>query len=203
MRRYLLMLRQRAGAVALAVATGLTAGCLPEVQAPKEKGLTARDVEASEGMALETVCVPSGPERCFDAVDDNCNGVIDEGCGLQTGILQFVIAWQERETDIDLNVSGPDGELARYDEPTESGLLKDRDCPGAEDECRGQNVENVFLAEGAPRRGRYRVVVRLEDLRDATGPIRVRLSARVGQRIFSTIVEVSRRVEQKEFAFTL
>lgn len=192
------------GWAALAVAAlWHTGGCLPEVQRPSPKDLDVRDVTASEGVALETACVPTGPERCFDAIDDNCNGVIDEGCGLQTGILQFVIAWQEPSTDIDLNVNGPDGELARYDEPTEAGLLKDRDCPGAEDDCHGQNVENVFLAEGTPRRGRYRVVVRLEDLRDATGPIRVRLSARIGQRNFTTLVELSGTTEQREFAFTL
>jgi tRNA (guanosine-2'-O-)-methyltransferase len=154
-------------------------------------------------MELVSACVPTGPERCFDAVDDNCNGVIDEGCGLQTGILQFAIAWQEPTADVDLNVSGPDGELARYDEPTESGLLKDRDCPGAEEQCHGQNVENVFLTEDAPRRGRYRVVIRLEDLRDASGPIRVRLSARIGQRHFTTVVSLSTKSDERQFAFSL
>jgi len=145
---------------------------------------------------------PGGTEVC-DGVDNNCNGVIDEGCGLQTGILQFTIAWSEPRADVDLNVTGPDGELARFDEPTQSGLLKDRDCPGSEDACRGQNVENVFLAEGAPRRGRYRVVVRLEDAGDAVGPVRVRLSARIGQRHFSTVIELSTRSEQRELEFTL
>ncbi|MBW2527452.1 MAG: hypothetical protein JRI23_24940 [Deltaproteobacteria bacterium] len=190
-------------AAALGVALALASGCLPEVQRPKKATIDVRDVEASEGVTLETACVPSGPERCFDAVDDNCNGVIDEGCGLQTGILQFAIAWTEPNADVDLNVSGPDGELARYDEPTESGLLKDRDCPGSDGECRGQNVENVFLVESAPRRGRYRVVVRLEDPSDTTGPIRVRLSARIGQRHFTTAVELTTKTDEREFAFTL
>lgn len=191
-------------AAALAAALGLCAqGCIAEHRATPRGALDVRDVSASEGMTLQTACTPAGPEQCFDALDNNCNGIIDEGCGLRTGILQFAIAWPEPTTDVDLNVNGPDGELARYDEPTESGLIKDRDCPGAEEECRGQNVENVYLAEGAPRRGRYRVVVRLEDPRDATGPIRVRLSARIGQRHFTTLVELSQRSEQREFEFTL
>lgn len=179
------------------------AGCLPEVERPASGQLAVRDVQSSEQMRLETACVPTGPERCFDALDDNCNGIIDEGCGLQTGILQFAIAWQQPEADVDLNVSGPDGELARYDEPTEAGLLKDRDCPGTEGECRGQNVENVFLATGPPQRGRYRVVVRLEDPGPASGPIRVRLSARIGQRHFTSEVRLASQADEQVFAFTL
>jgi len=154
-------------------------------------------------MVLETACTPTGVELCFDALDNNCNGVIDEGCGLHTGILQFTVAWQESTTDIDLNVNGPDGDLARFEEPTESGLLKDRDCPGTDNQCRGQNVENVFLAEGPPRRGRYRVVVRLENLGDGTPPVRVRISARVSQRHFTSLIELSPRKQQREFEFTL
>jgi tRNA (guanosine-2'-O-)-methyltransferase len=165
--------------------------------------LDVTDVTASLGMELERACVPSGVEVCFDAYDNNCNGVIDEGCGLHTGVLQFTIAWQEAVADIDLNVNGPDGDLARYDKANQSGLLKDRDCPGADNQCYGQNIENVFLAEGSPRRGRYRVVVRLEDIHDASAPIKVRLSARIAQRHFSSIVELSERNEQREFEFTL
>jgi hypothetical protein len=198
-----LPVRPRAWRAALGCAAVLGAGCIEVAPPAKGPGLEPRDVAASTGMELETACVPTGIERCFDALDNNCNGVIDEGCGLQTGILQFTIAWPEPKADVDLNVTGPDGELARLDEPTQSGLLKDRDCPGAEDACRGQNVENVFLAEGAPRRGRYRVVVRLEDPGEAVGPIRVRLAARIGQRHFTTVVELSVRSDQRELEFTL
>jgi hypothetical protein len=196
-------LGRHARAAAVGCAALWVAGCLEVAPAAKRPGVEPRDVSASPGMELEAACVPTGVERCFDALDNNCNGVIDEGCGLQTGILQFTIAWSEPKADVDLNVTGPDGELARFDEPTQAGLLKDRDCPGSEDACRGQNVENVFLAEGAPRRGRYRVVVRLEDPADAVGKIRVRLSARIGQRHFSTTIELSTRADQRDLEFTL
>jgi hypothetical protein len=198
-----MMTRPGLGAAASCLAALLGLGCLEVAAPPKSPGLEPREITASAGVELDAACVPTGVERCFDALDNNCNGVIDEGCGLQTGILQFTIAWSEPKADVDLNVTGPDGELARFDEPTRSGLLKDRDCPGSEDACRGQNVENVFLAEGAPRRGRYRAVVRLEDAGDAVGPLRVRLSARIGQRHFSTVIELSTRSDQRELEFTL
>jgi len=195
--------RVLAAGLVLAWATRLATGCIEVPKREPRAALEPRDVSASAGMELDTACSPTGFERCFDAIDNNCNGVIDEGCGLQTGILQFTIAWQEPAVDVDLNVTGPDGELARYDEPTKSGLLKDRDCPGSEDACHGQNIENVFLAEGAPKRGRYRVVVRLEDLAEASGPIRVRLSARIGQRHYTTVIELSTRNDQRELEFSL
>ena len=178
----------------------VAAGCL-ELPRPKDAAvLEPKDVSASQ-LTVESSCTPSGVERCFDALDDNCNGVIDEGCGLQTGILQFTIAWAEH-ADVDLVVTGPDGSPAQLGEPNEAGLVKERDCKGTED-CHGQTVENVFLAEGWPRRGRYRAVVKLEDARDVALPLRVRLSARIGQRVMTTIVTLEARRDERAFEFSL
>jgi tRNA (guanosine-2'-O-)-methyltransferase len=183
----------------------LQMGCIEVPPPPAKDALKVRDVKASEGVTLETACTPTGVEMCFDARDDNCNGVIDEGCGLHTGILQFTIAWEAPEADVDLNVYDPGGELSRVGEPTSSGLVKDRDCPQASGECQGQNVENVYLAEGEPKRGRYRVVIRLDKLGGASAPIRVRFGARVGQRPFAMAVDLSPGpgTEEKTFEFTL
>jgi len=48
----------------------------------------------------QKACTPTGPELCFNATDDNCNGIIDEGCGLRTGLVQFAIAWDEPKADV-------------------------------------------------------------------------------------------------------
>ena len=181
-----------------------SSACLDVPGAPAKDALSVRDVTAPEGTKLETACTPGGVEVCFDARDNNCNGVIDEGCGLHTGVLQFVIAWESTDADIDLNVYDPTGELARLGEATSAGLMKDRDCPRSE-ECHGQNVENVYLSEGEPRAGRYRAVIRLDKLNGASPPIKVRLGARVGQRGYAMTVDLAPGpgTEEKTFEFTL
>ncbi|MBI4706206.1 MAG: hypothetical protein HY744_34350 [Deltaproteobacteria bacterium] len=196
-------LPRHAALLALLPALAAASACLEVPRRPPPDAPAVRELSVSDGIELEMGCTPSGKELCFDALDNNCNGLIDEGCGLHSGLLQFTIAWPERSADVDLLVSGPDGDVARRDQPTDSGLLKDRDCPGAEQECRGQNVENVFLAEGPVRRGRYRVTVRLEDLGEATPPVRVRLSARIGQRHYSALLSLQARDEQREIELAL
>ena len=162
---------------------------------------SAADVSVvAQGSDLTATCTPTGVEICFDARDNNCNGIIDEGCGLHTGILQFVIAWEAPDVDVDLNVTDPTGDVAKLVEPTASGLLKDRDCPRAE--CQGQNVENVYLAEGEPRKGDYKVAVHLEKLNGATAPVRVRLGVRFGRKTFGTTVELSPGAATEERSFT-
>jgi hypothetical protein len=189
----------------VAALLALLSGCVEVPPAAPGPPLEARDVQVSEGVGLEAACTPTGVELCFDARDDNCNGVIDEGCGLHTGILQFAIAWEAAEADVDLNVYDTNGELAGMGEPTAGRLMKDRDCPRATGECQGQNIENVFLTEGEPARGRYRVVVRLDKPNGAPTPVRVRLGARVGQRSYGMALDLSpgASTEEKSFEFTL
>lgn len=182
----------------------LAAACI-EVPPPRTAApLAPKNVKAPDGDKLEMACTPSGVETCFDARDNNCNGVIDEGCGLHTGVLQFAIAWDAAEADVDLQVFDTQGEQARMGETTADGLMKDRECP-ADGACYGQNIENVFLAEGEPKRGKYKVVVHLGELNDAQPPVKVQLGVRVGQKTYSATVQVSPgpTTQDKEFEFTL
>ena len=178
------------------------AACM-EVPAPKDP-TSPRDVVTPDGSAPEKACTPSGPEICFDAIDNNCNGVIDEGCGVHTGILQFSAAWSEPNVDVDLEVTDPQGDTAQAGgERTTGGLVKDRDCP--KPECNGQNLENVYLDEEQAPKGRYRVAVKLVKLADATAPIHVHLGARLGQRSYGFSFDLSPgdKTSEKVFEFTL
>jgi tRNA (guanosine-2'-O-)-methyltransferase len=164
--------------------------------------VTAQAIEAPEGVAIVSACTPTGPELCFNATDDNCNGILDEGCGVGTGAVQFAIAWGDSPADVDLAVTSPAGErVSEANRTTASGLRFDRDCPT--ESCMGQNIENVHFEAADPPRGRWIVEIRLNDLHGAESPVRVRFGARVGTRSFGSDVLLSRGEDRKTFAFTL
>ena len=162
------------------------------------------EVTPPPGIALETTCVTTGPELCFDAIDNNCNGLLEEGCGVNSGLVQVAAAWSEAEADVDLLVTDPNGELAKPGSLTGAGLTKDRDCPGSDRACHGQNMENVYLeADTDPAKGVYKVVVRLEKTGGAPLPIKVHIGARIGPRIYGLSVELGAQEEEKAFSFRL
>ncbi|RYZ05510.1 MAG: hypothetical protein EOO73_19865 [Myxococcales bacterium] len=144
-------------------------------------GPTPRAAEraAADDGALPSAAVATGPELCGNAVDDNQNGLFDEGCGLSLGLVQFLAGWDAPKADVDLRVVDPNGELIEVGRVARSGLTKDRDCPGRASECQGRNLENVYLAEGQPIKGEYRLRLRLESLGGEAPPVRVRLAARL------------------------
>lgn len=166
-------------------------------------GESGRTAPSASLVELTEACVPSGPERCGNARDDNCNGVLDEGCGISTGIVQFMIAWDAPTTDVDLLVTDPKGELVEVRRKSSAGLVKDRDCPGRRKECRGTNFENVYLVGDEPKRGTYGVRVRLERLEGEDVPIVVTFGARVGPKSYSTLVVLSRPEDERRMVFTL
>lgn len=184
---------------ALVVGSVALAGCgTKHLPAPKHAGPEVRELRVSPGVVVERACNPTGPELCFNAVDDNCNGIIDEGCGVHTGIVQFAIAWDKPGADVDLNVTDPNGELVEVGRVAQSGLVKERDCPGRHDACHGQNMENVYLEEGDPVRGQYRVRIRLEKLGGEDPPVRVRFGARVGPKTYAAELELGRPEQEQE-----
>lgn len=119
------------------------------------------------------------PEVCFNATDDNHNGLLDEGCGVEQGQIQFLAAWQETEVDVDLWVTGPSGDVAAVGQGSADGLTKMRECPGEGRECLTHNQENVVLEAPEFVPGVYRVRLRLEERGGREPPIEVRLGVRI------------------------
>jgi tRNA (guanosine-2'-O-)-methyltransferase len=170
--------------------------------AASAENLTAKDVACSEGVELAASCTPTGVELCFNAIDDNCNGVIDEGCGVATGVLQFSIAWSEMNADVDLSVIDPNNvTTSAQNKAPPSGFRLDRDCPT--EQCNGQNEETIFYDGSEPPRGKYKVEVKLNDPKGAELPVCVRLGARVGSRTFGANVNLSHKDEKKTVSFSL
>jgi hypothetical protein len=172
------------------------AACTPAATPDHPPDVTPSKIETPEHVTLDMTCTPTGPELCFNAVDDNCNGVIDEGCGVGTGTLQFAIAWNEEAADVDLSVVDPSG----------TPMKRDRNCPGDArkgETCGGQNTENVFFEGLTPPHGRYAVEVRLVDPHGARTPIEVRYSQRIGAHPVETTKLSLLPDEGKTFRFEL
>jgi hypothetical protein len=158
---------------------------------------------AGSGSLLASATTPTAPEVCSNATDDNQNGLIDEGCGLSLGLVQFLAGWSAPKADVDLRVVDPNGELVEVGRVARSGLTKDRDCPGRGTECSGKNLENVYLAEGEPVKGVYRLRLRLESLGGESPPIRVRVGARLGPVSHSFEVDLETPEAEREIVLEL
>lgn len=170
--------------------------------APPPEPAVARSGPAVESSAR--TCVTTAPETCFDARDDNCNGLIDEGCGQTTGLVQFMVAWSSPSADVDLLVTDPNGELIEVGALTESGLVKERDCPGRAEACDGRNVENVFLeADREILRGTYRVRIRLEKMGGEDAPVIVHFGARLGPKTHSQRFTFDQREQERSLDLVL
>jgi tRNA (guanosine-2'-O-)-methyltransferase len=192
----------RLACIACITCMTVLAGCGPASPASSPgSNLVAKNVVTSDGSVVTSACTPTGPEICFNASDDNCNGVIDEGCGVGTGVLQFVVAWGDSPADIDIVVSDPTGsKVHKSNRSTNGGLQLEKNCP--EDGCHGQNLENVFFEGVEPPRGKYVVEVKLVEPHGAELPVRAHLSARVGNRTFAMDLLLAPGGAQEKQGFT-
>jgi tRNA (guanosine-2'-O-)-methyltransferase len=157
----------------------------------------------AEGPVADGPCVPSGPELCFNAHDDNCNGLLDEGCGVRSGLIHFMAAWAEADVDVDLHVTDPGGEVAEVGHVSERGLTKHQDCPGGQGVCYGQNYESVYLEGEDLAPGVYQVRVRLDALGSAEPPIVVRVGARLGDRTSNAVVHLLHEKDERTLSYRL
>ena len=166
------------------------------------------DSQARTAFTMD--CTPSGKDVCFDAIDNDCDGLYDVGCGYQTGALQWTLAWRTGD-DLDLHVIGPDGDhvFFRNRKGGRAGLTLDIDCLGQfGSNCLAQNVENIFTPrDRAPMEGTYRGWVEVYQAADDTEGGRVieaMLGGRIAGRAFRMPVTLpAQRFVRVYFAFAI
>jgi len=141
-------------------------------------------------LELSGPLMMGGPEICFNGLDDNQNSLIDEGCGVAQSEVQFVLAWDSAEADLDLYVSDPEGELAVAGGTTTLGITLSGDCPQQEKACRGQNYENVYVEDSEIPPGVYHVRVRLEKAPARRSAVKAHLGVRLPSRTTAYEIEM-------------
>lgn len=142
-------------------------------------------------------CKPSGPEQCFDGIDNDCDGRYDDqSCGYASGVLQWTLTWSG-PAELDLHVIGPDGIEVWSNNPRNSNirLFLDRACQdptGAR--CQ---IWNAYVpSDQFPRSGTYMAWVDVHSVPDvdseaASEPITCRLSGRIGTKTWYTDVSLA------------
>jgi hypothetical protein len=117
-------------------------------------GVTALPTECASALAR------AAAETC-NALDDNCNGIVDEGCPYAADPqgVQITIAWNTG-ADIDLYVRDPSGEMVFYNEQARRSPVGGSLDHPARGRCRPEqpitNVESAHWPAPAPD-GPYKV----------------------------------------------
>jgi tRNA (guanosine-2'-O-)-methyltransferase len=193
-------------------ASTLFAGCVfsaqarvPTVQAtvntPTVATTTETSVAVPAGVTMIQAQCQQGTQEACNGLDDNCNGVIDEGCGYQGGNVQITVAWQS-SSDIDLHVTDPNNEEVFYGHRNSaSGAVLDRDANAACNQS-PPTVENVYWGT-QPMPGQYRIrVVAYDMCGSPSTPATVSIS--VGGRILGTYsMNFSQRGQQFDIPFNV
>jgi len=152
---------------------------------------------------IQSSCTQGGPDPC-NGLDDNCNGVIDEGCGYQSGAIQITSAWNTG-ADIDMYVTDPSGTVISYQNTqSPTGGFLDHDARG---NCRrdqaNNRIENIFWNSPQPPSGAYRVKLHYWGECGGAGPTLTTLSIAVGGRIigaYNVTLAPSQEMEVAQFS---
>ena len=164
--------------------------------------VTATVAVPTEGVQVLQAQCQQGTEEACNGLDDNCNGVIDEGCGYQGGNIQITAAWQTA-SDIDLHVTDPSGAEVYYAaRSSASGAVLDHDANAA---CRiaPPTVENVYWNTQTPPSGTYQVRLVAYDMCGVPNTPTT-LSISVGGRVIGAYsVTFTRQNESYSIPFTI
>ncbi len=122
-------------------------------------------------------------ERC-NALDDDCDGVIDDGCGYGTGFIQVTASW-DTGADIDLYVTGPLGDTLSFQRPsTPAGARVDHSGRGDCTAMPNPQIENIRWVGQRPTGGIYEVELHYwGECITSGGPTNVTVSVAIARKI--------------------
>lgn len=107
---------------------------------------------------LAVTCEPGAYEKC-NAIDDDCNGVIDDECGYEGGEVQITVGW-DSGADIDMYVTDPSGATLFYNDAHKRSRIGGHLDHDARGDCRREQqnprIENAYWPSPATA-GNYRV----------------------------------------------
>lgn len=136
-----------------------------------------------DGAAIPAEC-NGGFEQC-NALDDDCNGVIDDECGYETGDVQITLGWNTG-ADLDLYVTDPSGATLFYNERHKRSRIGGHLDHDARGDCRREQqnsrIENVYWPAPA-RAGNYRVEIQYFSPCAKAGTTEATLSVVVGSQL--------------------
>jgi tRNA (guanosine-2'-O-)-methyltransferase len=123
-------------------------------------------------------------EESCNALDDDCDGVIDDGCGYGAGLMQVTASW-DTGADLDLYVTGPLGDTLSFQRPaTPGGARVDHSGRGDCSDMPNPNLENIRWVGSRPMDGIYEVEVHYwGECLGSGGPTELTISVAVGRRI--------------------
>jgi hypothetical protein len=164
-----------------------------------------RDVQVEppalgEGVGpLATQC-PGVDEVC-NAIDDDCDNIVDEDCGLHQGSIQVTLSWTGG-ADLDLYVSDPWGGVVSYQSPdAPSGGHLDHEGRGQCDRRAELNqLENAYWDRVPPAPGHYLIEVLYWGQCGVAGDTRATVSISIFGRLLGSYEVILHPRERREIA---
>jgi hypothetical protein len=162
------------------------------------------DIRVSpDAERLSVACDDDTYERC-NALDDDCNGVIDDECGYEGGAVQITVGWNSG-ADLDLYVTDPSGSTLFYNEKHKRSRIGGHLDHDARGDCRKEQqnprIENAYWPAPA-KTGTYKVELQYFSPCAQTAPTEATLSVVVDRELLGSYrfrLEPEQRVEALTF----